>query len=337
VTDAAFAFARPWALLLLAAVPLALAALLLERRRAARLRHPRAAVLARTGRGLLGRLGFLPQALVLAALALAAIALARPQTRERRPEATSVEGIDIVVALDLSTSMRAADFAPQNRLHVAKEVLKEFVARRPTDRIGLVVFARDAYTQSPLTLDTGILRALLDQLRFGVIEDGTAIGNALATAVNRLRESSTKSKAIVLVTDGDNNAGQVSPLEAAEMARSLGIRVFPILVGKGGLVPYPVGEDLFGQTIFERRQFPVNPDLLREIARVTGGTYANATDRETLEHGLQAVLDRMEKTRLFEAGGASRTTELFAEWLGPAFWLAALGLLLGTTRWRAFP
>ncbi len=337
MSDAGLAFARPWALLLLAAVPLALAALLLERRRAPTLRHPRAAALARTGRGLLAPFGFLPQALLLAALALAAVALARPQVRERRPETTSVEGIDIVIAFDVSTSMRAEDFAPQNRLHVAKEVLKDFVARRKTDRIGLVVFAGDAYTQSPLTLDGGILRALVDRLRFGLIEDGTAIGNAIATAVNRLRESMTKSKAIVLITDGDNNSGQVSPLEAAEMARTLGIRVFPILVGKGGFVPYPVGKDLLGRTIRERREFPVNPELLREIARLTGGTYANATDRETLEEGLQAVLDRMEKTRLFEVGGTSRTTERFAEWLRPAFWVAALGLLLGVTRWRTFP
>jgi Ca-activated chloride channel family protein len=335
VTEAAFA--RPWALLLLLAVPLALAALLLERRRAPRLRHPRAAILARSGRGFLAAAGFLPQLLVLAALALTAVALARPQSRERRPEATSVEGIDIVIAFDLSTSMRAADFAPQDRLHVAKEVLKDFVARRKTDRVGLVVFAGDAYTQSPLTLDTGILRALVDQLRFGVIEDGTAIGNAIATAVNRLRESSTRSKAIVLITDGDNNAGQISPLEAAEMARSLGIRVFPILVGTGGLVPYPVGTDLLGRTRYERREFPVNPDLLRRIARVTGGTYANATDKETLEHGLQAVLDGMEKTRLFEYGGTSRAVELFPEWLSPAFWIASLGLLLGVTRLRTFP
>jgi Ca-activated chloride channel family protein len=337
VTGEAFAFARPWALLLLAAVPLGVAALLLERRRAPRLRHPRAAVVLRTGAGLLGRLGFLPHALLVLSLALAALALARPQARERRAEPASVEGIDIVVALDLSTSMRAADFEPQNRLHVAKEVLKEFVGRRPNDRIGLVVFARDAYTRCPLTLDTAILRDLVDRLRFGVIEDGTAIGNALATAVNRLRESTARSRAIVLLTDGDNNAGQISPLAAADMARTLGIRVFPILVGRGGLVPYPVGRDLLGATIYARREFPVNPDLLREIARTTGGVYANATDRETLEHGLQAVLDRLEKSRLFEAAGASRTTELFPAFLRPAFWLAALALLLGATRWRTFP
>jgi Ca-activated chloride channel homolog len=337
VTDAALGLAHPWALLLLLAVPLAVAALLLERRRAPRLRHPRTAVLRRSGRGLLGRLGFLPPLLVTASLGLCAVALARPQSRERRSEPTSVEGIDIVIAFDLSASMRAVDMSDESRMEVAKEVLKDFVARRRTDRVGLVVFAGDAYTASPLTLDKAMLTTLVDRLRIGVIEDGTAIGNAVATAVNRLRESTTRSKAIVLITDGDNNMGQISPLEAAEMARSLGIRLFTILVGQGGLVPYPVGTDLLGHTRYERREFPVNPELLRRMARVTGGAYANATDRGTLEHGLQAVLDGMEKTRLFESAGTSRTVERFAEWLGPAFWLAALGLLLGATRWRPFP
>ncbi|HEX9401633.1 MAG TPA: VWA domain-containing protein [Anaeromyxobacter sp.] len=333
----ALTFARPAALVLLAAVPLSALAIALERRRAPRLLHPRAALLCRSGRGPLARLGALPQALVVAALALAALALARPQARVSHGTAASREGIDIVIALDLSTSMRAADFQPRNRLHVAKEVLKEFIGRRPSDRIGLVVFAGDAYTQCPLTLDGGILRALVDQLRIGVLEDGTAIGNAVATAVNRLRESDAKSKAVVLLTDGDNNAGQISPLEAAELARSLGVRVFPILVGTGGLVPYPVGVTALGQLILERREFPVNRGLLQEIARVTGGSYTNATDRGSLEHGLEEVLDRMEKSRLFEADGATRTTERFADFLAPAFWLAALGLLLGATRLRSFP
>jgi len=330
--------ARPWALVLLLAVPLALAALGLERWRSPRLLHPRAAalLLPQVGRGALARVAWLPQALLVVALALTALALARPRAHERKPEAAAVEGIDIVVALDLSTSMRSADFKPQSRFHVAKEVLKDFVGRRPSDRIGLVVFAGDAYTQCPLTLDSGILRQLVDQLRIGTIEDGTAIGNAIATAVNRLRESDAKSRVIILITDGDSNAGQISPLEAAEMARSLGIRVFTILVGKGGVVPYPVGE-VFGRTIYEDREFPVNPKLLQEIARTTGGAYALATDRDTLEHGLQSVLDRMEKTRMYESAGTARATELFPGLLGPAFWLAAAGLALASTRMRAFP
>ena len=330
-------FARPWALLLLLAVPLALGALALERRRAPRLRHPRAALLARTGRGALARLGALPQLAVIAALALVALALARPQGRERAPRSAGVEGIDIVVALDLSTSMAATDFAPRDRLHVAKEVLKDFASRRTTDRIGLVVFAREAYTQCPLTLDRGMLRALVDALRIGVIDDGTAIGNAVATALNRLRESDAKSKAIVLLTDGDDNASQVSPLEAAELARALGVRVFPILVGTGGLVPFPSGTGPHGEPRYELRRIDVNPELLRELARATGGTYATATDRASLEQGLQGVLDRMEKSRILDAAVADRRIELFPALLRAAFWLAALGLLLATTRWRTFP
>jgi Ca-activated chloride channel family protein len=337
VTPDALHLARPWALLLLAALPLALLALALERRRAPRLRHPRAAAIAAGGQGLVARLWWLPQALLLAALALSALALARPQSRQREAEKQAVEGIDIVIALDLSTSMRAADFKPQDRITVAKQVLKDFIGRRRTDRIGLVVFAGDAYTQAPLTLDYGILRALVDKIRIGVIEDGTAIGNAIATAVNRLRESDAKSKVVILITDGDNNAGQISPREAAGMAKALGIRVFPILVGKGGVVPYPVGVDLFGQPVYQPMPFAVNPELLQEIAAITGGAYANAGDKAELERGLQDVLDRMEKTRIMEASASSRVAELFPRLLGPAFALAALGLLLGLTRWRSFP
>jgi Ca-activated chloride channel family protein len=155
--------------------------------------------------------------------------------------------------------------------------------------------------------------------------------------VNRLRESEAKGKAIVLVTDGDNNAGQISPLEAAEIARTLGIKVFPILVGKGGVVPYPVGQDARGEPVFDYREYPVNPDLLREIARLTGGVYASATDRAGLESGLDAVLDDMEKTRLFEPSARRRPVELFPRLLLPAFGLAALGFLLAATRWRPFP
>ena len=333
----AFQLARPWALLLLAAVPLAVLAILLERRRAPRLRHPRAALLLRSGPGWAARLWWLPQACAVGALALVAVALARPRALEEREAPDAVEGIDLVVALDLSTSMLAADFRPVNRIQVAKEVLTDVLGRRRTDRIGLVVFAGEAYTRCPLTLDYGVLRALVAGLRPGAIDDGTAIGNAIGTAVNRLRESDAKSKAIVLITDGDNNAGQLSPREAAELARVLGVRIFPILVGKGGSVPYPVGEDLFGGTRYEPRVFPVNPALLEDLARITGGVYANATDKASLEHGVQDALDRMEKSRLTEAGTTRRAHELFPALLEPAFWLCALALLLGLARWRSFP
>ena len=337
MTPEPFDLARPWALLLLLALPLVVAALAVERRRLPRLRHPRTAFIAAGPRGLVARLWWLPHALLACALALAAVALARPQGREREAEKQSVEGIDIVIALDLSTSMLAADFKPESRVHVAKEVLKDFIGRRRSDRIGLVVFAGEAYTQAPLTLDYGLLRSLVDQLRIGVIEDGTAIGNALATAVNRLRESDARSKVVILITDGDNNRGQISPLEAARLAKAMGVRVFPILVGTGGVVPYPDGVDLLGRPSYRQVQLDVNPGLLREIAAATGGAFANATDRRELEGGLQAVLDRMEKTRIFESTASSRVVEAFPRLLEPAFWLAALGLLLGLTRWRSFP
>jgi Ca-activated chloride channel family protein len=331
-----FQLARPWALLLLAAVPLAVAVLRRERRRVARLRLPPAFLLERSSPGLLARLGFVPAALFVLSLAFAAVALARPQLRGVHPQDASVEGIDIVIAFDLSTSMRAADFRP-DRVHVAKEVLKDFIGKRRNDRIGLVVFAGDAYTQCPLTLDYGILRNLVDQLQFGVIEDGTAIGNALATSVNRLRDSNAKSKVVILITDGDNNAGQISPMEAAEIAKKLGIKVFTVLVGKGGVVPYPTGNDLFGRPTFQMMDFPVNPQLLQSIAQTTGGSYYAATDRASLEGGLNDILDRLEKTRIFEAGAYSRVAELYPSFLHPAFWLAALALLLGATLFRPFP
>jgi Ca-activated chloride channel homolog len=328
--------ARPWALLLLLAAPLVLLAARLERWRAPRLRFPRAAALAARP-GLWARLGWLPAALLAAALALAALALARPQGRSSSPEEIAVEGIDIAVALDLSTSMRAVDFEPRDRIHVAREVLKAFVARRTHDRIGLVVFAADAYTQAPLTLDTGVLRELVDRLEAGSIEDGTAIGNALATAVNRLRESDARSRVVILLTDGDNNAGQISPLEAARAAAALGIRVFPILVGKGGRVPYPAGEDAFGRTVYRQVDLPVNPDLLRRIAEETGGAFSVATDRASLQRGLDDVLDRLERSRLVAAGVLRRREELFPRFLLPALLLAAASLLLGATRFRTFP
>ncbi|BDG10275.1 vWA domain-containing protein [Anaeromyxobacter paludicola] len=330
------ALAHPGALALLAAVPLAALALWRSRRRAARLRLPGAAAL-RASPGPWARLAGLPRALLLCALGLTAVALARPRVPDTRPGEASVEGIDVVIAFDLSTSMKAVDFRPENRLHVAKQVLKDFIARRPNDRMGLVVFAGEAYTQCPLTLDHGILSRLVDQLRFGVIEDGTAIGNAVATALNRLRESDAKSRVVILLTDGDNNAGQVSPLEAARIAKEMGVPVFPILVGRGGVVPYPVDTDVFGRPIYRDVEIPVNPELLQEIARTTGGSYANATDRASLAQGLDAVLDRLERSRLSGLTAPPEWRELAPALLQPAFWLTAAALLLGATRLRPFP
>jgi Ca-activated chloride channel family protein len=254
----------------------------------------------------------------------------------------SVEGIDIVVALDLSGSMNAMDFAPQDRMAAAKEVLDAFVARRSSDRIGLVVFAGEAYTQCPLTLDHGVLRAILADLRTGAFKDGTAIGNAVATSVNRLRESDARSRVIILITDGDSNAGNVSPKQAALLARELGIKIFTIMVGRicedpdGCPVPVP-GVDSFGRTVMQRAVFPVNPDLLREIAETTGGSFYVATDKAALEGNLQDVLARLEKSRVFESAQLRSMQDEFQLALLPAFVLLVLEALLSATRLRTFP
>lgn len=323
-----------WGLLL---VPLLLAWSFWERRRRAVLRFSAAHVLARQGRGM--RTYLLPLLPLLRAFAVAAavIAVARPQQRDTRVRDMSVEGIDIVVALDLSTSMEAGDFRPQNRLYVAKEVLSEFISNRVNDRIGLVVFAGAAYTQAPLTLDYGVLKEVLRQLRTRVLEDGTAIGDALATALNRLRDSEAKSRVVVLITDGDNNAGKISPLDSASMAKALHIPVYTILVGKGGKVPFPQGTDLFGNTVWRETEIPINPELLQDISDTTGGKYFRATDPESLKRGLQEVLDSLERSKLMDGGASANYREDFFRFLLVAFGLAALELLLRSTLLRVNP
>lgn len=308
-----------------------------EQRRRAALRFSAAHVLAAGPRGTRARLQGLLPVLRMAALALAVVALARPQTHGARTRDLSVEGIDIVIALDLSTSMEAVDFRPQNRITVAKETLSDFISSRVNDRIGLVVFAGAAYTQAPLTLDYGVLKEVVKQLRTRVLEDGTAIGDAIAVSLNRLRDSDAKSKVIVLITDGDNNAGKISPLDAAAMAKALRVPVFTILVGKGGRVPFPDGTDLFGNPSYRELDIAINPELLKAIAKETDGAYYRATDRESLQSGLRAVLDRLDKSKLLEGGAMANMREEFPPFLLAAFILAALELLLRTTWLRVFP
>ena len=323
-----------WGLLL---VPVLLWWAWRERRSRAVLRFSAAHVLARQGRGLRTYMLPLLPFMRVFAVAAAVVALARPQSRDARVRDSSVEGIDIVVALDLSTSMEAGDFRPQNRLHVAKEVLAEFITSRVNDRIGLVVFAGAAYTQAPLTLDYGVLKEVLRQLRTRVLEDGTAIGDALATSLNRLRDSEAKSRVVVLITDGDNNAGKISPMDAANMAQALKVPIYTILVGKGGKVPFPQGTDLFGNTVWRETEIPINPELMQDIADRTGGEYYRATDPEGLRAGLQKVLDSLERSKLMEGGASATYREEFHPFLLAAFGLAALELLLRATVLRVFP
>src|SRR5712692_7238059 len=304
-------FHNPHALWLLLLVPLFAVWALVGRRSRAVLRFSAAHVFARGSVGWRPRLLRVLPFLQMAAIALAVVALAGPQARDARVRDLSVEGIDIVIALDLSTSMEAGDFRPNNRLYVAKEVLIDFLNSRVNDRIGLVVFAGAPYTQSPLTLDYAVLKELVKQLRTRVLEDGTAIGDALAISLNRLRDSDAKSRVVVLITGGDNNAGKISPGDAAAMAKALQIPVFTILVGKGGKVPFPAGQDLFGNTAWREMDIPVNPALLQEISKTTGGEYYRATDREELRGGLRKVLDALERSKLMEGGAAARYREEF--------------------------
>ena len=322
---------------LLVLVPVFLGWTYVEKKKRAVLRFSAASQLFKQGRGLRPFMLWILPALRIAAFVLAVIALARPQERDSRIKDLSVEGIDIMIALDLSTSMEAADFRPNNRLHVAKEVLTEFLAGRSNDRIGLVVFSGAAYTQAPLTLDYGVLKEVIKQLRTRVLEDGTAIGDAVATALNRLRDSDAKSRVVLLITDGDNNAGRVSPLDAAEAARALKIPVYSILVGKGGKVPFPAGQDIFGQTAWRDVEIPINPELLTQMANMTGGEYFRATDRETLKDGLQKVLDSLERSKLMEGGAMATYRELFHEFLLLAALLLLIEFLLKSTLLRVFP
>ncbi len=330
-------FHSPQVLWLLLAVPAIWLWAWFARRRRAVLRFSGARQLAAQGRGLRPYFLWVPPFLRALGFIFAVIALARPQERDTRRQDLSVEGIDIMIALDLSTSMEAADFRPQNRLHVAKEVLTEFITGRVNDRIGLVVFSGAAYTQAPLTLDYGVLREVVKQLRTRVLEDGTAIGDAIATALNRLRDSEAKSRVVVLITDGDNNAGKISPTDAAAMGKSLGIPVYTILVGKGGEVPFPAGQDLFGNTAWRNVEIPINPDLLKSIASTTGGEFYRATDRDSLKAGLQKVLDSLEKTKLLDGGAITNYRELFHPFLIAAFALLALEFLIKNTLLRVSP
>ncbi|QDE70559.1 MULTISPECIES: vWA domain-containing protein [Myxococcus] len=331
------AFNNPEALWGLLLVPLLLWQAWRERRARATLRFSAAHVFARGGRGFRTYLLPLLPLLRVAAVTAAVLAIARPQVRDSRVRDLSVEGIDIVVALDLSTSMEAGDFRPQNRMHVAKEVLSEFIANRVNDRIGLVVFAGAAYTQAPLTLDYGVLKEVVKQLRTRVLEDGTAIGDALATSLNRLRDSEAKSRVVVLITDGDNNSGKISPMDSANMAQALKVPIYTILVGKGGKVPFPQGTDLFGNTVWRDTEIPINPELMQDIADRTGGEYYRATDPEQLREGLQKVLDSLERSKLMEGGASATYREEFHPFLLAAFGLAALELLLRASFLRVFP
>jgi len=272
--------------------------------------------------------------IVLRSLAVGCIivALARPQSAEDFTN-TNAEGIDIIMSLDISGSMLARDFNP-NRLEAAKDITSKFILERPTDRIGLVVFAGEAFTQSPLTTDHVSLVNLLNQIQMGFIEDGTAIGNGLATAVNRLRESDSPSKVIILLTDGVNNCGQIDPKSAADIARDYGIRVYTIGVGTQGLAPYPV-YNAWGELTYQKVKVEIDEKLLNTIADETGGHYFRATDNTKLAE-IYAEIQDMEKTKV-EVENFTKYSEVFHPFLILALALMCLELICNLLLFKRLP
>lgn len=282
-------------------------------------------------KGLRVHLRHLPFALRCIAIALIIVVIARPQAIDSW-EKSETQGIDIVLALDVSGSMLAQDLQP-NRLVAAKQVAAEFITDRPNDNIGLVIFAGESFTQCPMTTDHKILLNLLNDIDFGMIEDGTAIGLGLANGVNRLKDSQSKSKVVILLTDGTNNRGQIAPLTAADLARSYGIRVYTVGVGTKGMAPTPV-QTLFGTRI-QNMPVDIDEETLSQIATITGGKYFRAEDNA----GLSAIyheIDEMEKY-LISVQNVTRKQELFLPFALLALAFIFLELLLRRTWLRNIP
>ncbi len=282
-------------------------------------------------RSLRVRLRHLLPVLRILAVGLIVLALARPQSSSRG-EKVNTEGIDIMLANDISGSMLAEDLRP-NRIEAAKKVAAAFVKGRPTDRIGLVVFAGESFTMCPLTVDHAVLQNQIEGAKSGQIEDGTAIGMGLATAVSRLKQSKAKSRVIILITDGINNRGFIDPLTAADIARSFGIRVYTIGVGTRGTAPYPF-QTPYGIR-YQNIQVEIDENVLQKIAAQTGGKYYRATDTSKLA-GIYGEIDRLEKTRM-EVTEFRRHSERFYPAAALAGLLLLLELTLAQTVFRRFP
>lgn len=315
-----------------------LASVLRERHGGGAIVFPAGGRLASIRSGWRARLRRLPVLLAALGIVLSSVAMARPQKGSLRENVTT-QGVDIVIALDISGSMAAEDFQPRNRIAVAKEVVADFVRRRTSDRIGLVIFAGKSLTKAPPTTDTAVLLRQLDDVQLGALPDGTAIGNGLATALTRLRSSKARSRAIVLVTDGANNAGEIDPATAADIARAMEVRVYTVLVGVGGEVPVPVTQqDPFtGQMITQRvlARFDVDPDLLQHIAERTNGEFFRATDSGSLRKIFDQI-DKLEKSEIKQAS-FKRYRELYPPILVGAAFVLALGGLLWLTGLRVAP
>ncbi len=264
------------------------------------------------------------------AIALLIIVLARPQSVDSWQD-SSTQGIDIIMAMDISGSMLARDFKP-DRLEASKNVATEFISGRPTDRIGLVIFSGESFTQCPLTTDHAVLINLMREMQSGMIEDGTAIGLGLATAVNRIKDSEAVSKVIILLTDGVNNRGAIAPLTAAEIAQTMGVRVYTVGVGTKGMAPYPV-QTATG-TRYQNMPVEIDEETLREIADMTGGEYFRATDNESLEN-IYNEIDKLEKSKI-DVQEYSQKNEEYLLWAIIAVSLILIELFIKRTVLRKY-
>jgi len=320
-----FGFASPWVLFVLLALPVWW--YVRRRRRPDAVTFSRTDVLARGPRSgaFVTRALFVLRNLLIAGLI---VALARPRTGARA-EQVSTQGINIVLAIDLSSSMLSEDFQPQNRLEVAKEKVKQFILERRSDRIGLVAFAGEALTQVPLTVDYPVVLAAVDNLQAGQLQDGTAIGTAIATAANRLRSAPGHSRVVILLTDGENNRGAIDPRTAAKAAAEVGVKIYTIGAGTQGVAPVPVARGLTGLR-YEYRPVTIDEGLLRDVAQTTGGRYFRAVDAAALQR-IYDQIDQLEREPV-QSRTYVRYTERFRWPLGVALGALALEVLL--LAWR---
>ncbi len=329
-------FQNPWFLIL---APVILAAVFYKR-----IREKNPALKFSSGKLLSGvepslklKMSFHLRDLRLTALMLMILALARP-VHPLEPSKIRTEGIDIVLAVDVSTSMLAEDFEigskRMNRLDVVKTVIEDFIRQRRNDKIGMVVFASRTYTVCPLTLDTNWLFKNIERVRIGMAGDGTAIGSGIASAINRLKGTKAKDRVIILLTDGRNNAGKIHPLTAAEMARALGIKIYTIGAGSRGPAPYPF-RDAFGRIVYKPVKINIDEETLEKIASATGAQFYRATDTESLRE-IYGRIDKLE-TYPIEERGYTRSMELFPLFLFPGLIILFLEIILGNTILRTIP
>jgi Ca-activated chloride channel family protein len=328
-----FRFEDPWVLGLLLLLPLAYVVRhRIEKTRTGTLRYSAVDSVLAAGVGRSRWLNRVPGLLRTLALAALIFALARPQTGITS-ETILTEGIDIVLVIDISSSMLAEDLQP-NRMEAAKEVAANFVAGRRHDRIGLVAFAGEAFTQAPLTLDYSVVMTLLAELDIGMIEDGTAVGMGLATAVKRLQASDADSKVVILLTDGSSNRGEIGPITAAQLARALGVRVYTIGAGSRGTARVPINDPLRGQ-VYANMRVDIDEETLREVAALTGGRYFRAMDREGLGE-IYAEIDELERTEI-EVENFTQFAERFPLVLAFGLMLIMMELGLSQTVMRKLP